>query len=623
MKGKQAGFLDSLLDVFKPKKGKPSGTPPVFAHPPPAAKAPSALKSIRQLAHKLNRMDPKASQAFVKSLSQDIGTEAGGAAAKQMSLEAEVIVRNVQKALGPMVEEAMGKGRTKAMDWGREAFQKGRRLARTGGALGLAGGAAGAATGALQDKHREGLSRGIAGGLLGAAAMAAVIPKKVGTSGKGMLPLLGGALLGGSFAGYTAKGTWSGKKSKKKEASMFEGHKYAGVTLDYYDDHGETLKSMFPTPDELPDMIKSANVQAKDKLPNEAFALIMLDSGHVFRKFACADPGTTAMSVIYFMEHGNKLPEDAQKTAATNLVQACIEHGILPPAALTKTSAPRYAQLVSVNGQKLEEPVSIQTKLATVDVTGKNPEPKVVVDRPVDEDDYAVKLADGSLHYPIDTWERVKTAEAYFQEERIRMDPEVRRQYAVKLARKSYIIGYPLDRNIVELGALSYHGDGHLKYAMEMRKSAFEPASAEREFLDDLFEKRAEVHPEVYAECLKRFDTMNDLNSGWDQVILDPWASTFGVKTAAVVWEQGAERVTEEELVNLAHNDPEAVKRQFTEQFLDQFQKDPVTLFNSMPDPQKKLLARLAGDVAHSGESEFMATKAPEQAAGGHEKSLP
>lgn len=404
---------------------------------------------------------------------------------------------------------------------------------------------------------------------------------------------------------------------------MPDGHKYAGVTLDYYDDHGETLKALFPTAEQLPDMIKSANVQPKERLPNEAFALIMLDQGHVFRKFACADPGTTAMSVIYFMEHGDKLPEEAQKTAASNLVAACVEHGILPPATLTKVAMAVNGRVVQVGDQKLDVSVSATvTKLAAVDVTGKSPEPKIVVDRPVDEDDYAVKLADGSLHYPIDTWERVKTAEAYFQEERIRMDPEVRRQYAVKLARKSYIIGFPLDQNIIELGALSYHSDGHLKYAVEMRKAAFEPTSVEREFLDDLFEKRAEVHPEVYAECLKRFDTMNNLNRGWDHVILDPWASTFGVKTAAVVWEQGAERVTEEELINLAHNDPEAIKQQFTEQFLDQFQKDPVTLFNSMPDPQKKLLARLAVDVASSGGSEFMATKAPEQAAGGHEKSL-
>lgn len=433
---------------------------------------------------------------------------------------------------------------------------------------------------------------------------------------------------------------------------MSDGHKYAGVTLDYYDDHGETLKALFPTPDALPDMIKSANVRPKEKLANEAFALIMLDQGHVFRKYACADAGTTSMSAIYFMEHGNKLPEEAQKTAAANLVRACVHYGIMPPAEMTKvadlspggiadnkggydqgqmsmgakvemehTNNPAMAKEISRD--HLEEVPDYYTRLAkmergaperekeaqVVDVTGKKPELHIVRDRPDDENLYAVKLADGTLHYPIDTWDRVKTAEAYFQDERIRMDPEIRRQYAVKLARQSYFLGYPLDSDIVELGALSYHNDGHLKHASEMRKAAFPSESHENEFLDELFEKRADLHPEVYAECLKRFDMMNDLDQGWDHVILDPWASTFGVKTAAVAWEDGADRVTEEELINLARNNSGHLDGQFSEYFTLEFLKDPVTLFNSLPDPQKRIISRMAVDLASKGSSEFMPTK--------------
>ena len=524
---------------------------------------------------------------------------------------------------------------------------------------------------------------------------------------------------------------------------MLEGHKYAGVTLDYYDDHGETLKSMFPTLDDLPEMIKSADIRPKEKLPNEAFALIMLDRGHAFRKFACVDPGTTAMSTIYFMEHGGKLPEEAQKTAATNLVGACLEHGIMPPAEMTKASMsgnwgmkkkaadddeaedkgrpptpeqkakiqdflrsnsnlsddefhafvedmgvnPHFAEPIAyemahksksaskdiISGgkadskpagdfspsqmamrkkvemehsnspalakeisrdhleefpdyysrlKKMEDEAKKEKKANVVDVTGQSPKTRVVMSRPVDENDYAVKTADGTLRYPIDTWDRVKTAEAYFQENKIRMEPEVRRQYAVKLARKSFISGYPLAADITELGALGYNNDEHLRDAIEMRKTACDPVSGEREFLTDLFEKRSEISPEVYAECLRRFDIMSGLDHGWDKVVLDPWASTFGVKTASVVWEQGAERVTEEELVNLARNGSKMVKKQFSTEFADQFQKDPVAMFESMPDPQKKLLSRMAGDVAHSGESEFMPTRASEQAGGGHKASL-
>ena len=396
----------------------------------------------------------------------------------------------------------------------------------------------------------------------------------------------GVGLLAGTGAGYTINEL---RRRAKENPSMSEGHKYAGVTLDYYDDQGETLKALFPTPDELPDMIKSANVRPKEKLANEAFALIMLDQGHVFRKFACADAGTTMMSSIYFMEHGDKLTKEAQQVAATNLVAACVAHGIMPPTEMTKVAG--------------------DFNDSVVDVTGQSPEPKVVDDRPTNENEYAVKLADGSLHYPIDTWDRVKTAEAYFQDERNRMDPEIRRQYAVKLARQSYFMGYPLDKDIVELGALSYHSDGHLKYASEMRKAAFPSGSDEHEFLDEIFEKRSEIQPEVYAECLKRFDMMNGLDQGWDQVILDPWTSTFGVKTASVVWEDGADRVTEEELTNLGRNNTGHLEGQFTDHFALEFLKDPVGVFNSMPDPQKRIISRMAVDLASKGSSEFMPTK--------------
>lgn len=434
------------------------------------------------------------------------------------------------------------------------------------------------------------------------------------------------------------------------------GFKYAGVTLDYYDDRGETLKALFPNPDHLPDEIKTASVRPKEKLPNEAFALIMLDQGHVFRKYACADPGTTMMSSIYFMEYGDRLPEEAQKTAAVNLVAACLRHNIMPPAEMTKvaedmipggkademtdsdfpkkqmemgqkvemehTGDPKKAREISRDHleefpdyytrlSKMEDEAkkAKEKKASVVDVTGKKPAPRVVHTRPTDENLYAVKLADGSLHYPIDTWDRIKTAEQYFQDERVRMDPEIRRQYAVKLARQAYIMGYPLDRDIVELGALSYHNDGHLKHACEMRKAAFPRNSAEHEFLDDLFEKRAQIQPETYAECLKRFDMMNELDRGWDHVILDPWASTFGIKTAAIAWEDGADRVTEEELINLARNNYGHLAGNYSSYFALEFSKDPVGVFNSLPDPQKRLLARTAVDLASKGESEFMPTK--------------
>ncbi len=556
-------------------------------------------------------------------------------------------------------------------------------------------------------------------------------------------------------------------------------NKYAGVTLDWYDDKGATLKAKFPTVDALPDVIKEAGIRPKEKLAHEDFALVAVDEGHVMRKYACHDPGTTAMSVIYFMEHGDKLPEGAQKLAAVNLTKACYDHGLEPPPVLAKLAilnpgtvsgalaggpgrrfegaahgtvggllggaaggalggmagmglgalarspgmggllggglgalygswrggramgrlarppeaaapapAPKTAAITRYDhlpplataspGERLPVDAGLlsgalggsfaggylgrrlggipgallggmggglsggaggllagqeirrlrhggpekEKSSGVIDITGQRPKPKVKTAQPKNDSDYAVVLPDGSRHYPIDSWDLVKKAEVYFSEEGLRMQPEIRRQFAVKLAAKARAIGYPLEGEIVEAGSTSYAAPGHLKAAVEMRKIACAPGGP-REWLDELFEKHASLEPGVYVECLRRFDVEQGLDRGWDRVVLDPWASTFGInKTAEVVWESGAERVTDEALHELATNFGDDLKDQFTEDFVNEFQKDPVALFNSMPDPQKKILSRMANDSASYGASEQWGTKSPTGRLEGHKKAL-
>lgn len=542
-------------------------------------------------------------------------------------------------------------------------------------------------------------------------------------------------------------------------------NKYAGVTLDWYDDRGTTLKAVFPGPDKLPGIIKGADIRPLEKLGNEDFALIALDEGHVMRKYACHDPGTTAMSVIYFMEHGDKLPENAQKLAAANLARACVRFDMKPPEALKKaatgtiggggavgnpekesqkqaalykaavspewvkgtvarwapkatreailsgpaalrrhttrllsaaerhpykagaksealakelthqgfaakgfrhpkelkaarevllargygtktaadvlaggkadektnsdfskkqlemgkkvemehTKSPQVAAEISRDHleefgdyytrlDKMEEEAKMDKAANVVDITGERPTPKFKTASPTGPDDYAVIL-DGKGYYPIHSWDMVKKAEVYYQEEHKRMQPEVRRQYAVKLASKAAAMGYPLDPDILEAGSTGWAPQGHLKAAVEMRKIACSPHSEDRKFLDELFEKRASLEPPTYAEVLRRFDVGHGLDKGWDHIILDPWASTYGLnKSAEVVWEDGADRVTSEDLLRLSQNHA-AFNREFTDEFRKEFQKDPVSIFESLPLPQKRVIARLASDLPYESES--------------------
>jgi hypothetical protein len=52
-----------------------------------------------------------------------------------------------------------------------------------------------------------------------------------------------------------------------------------------------------------------------------------------------------------------------------------------------------------------------------------------------------------------------------------------------------------------------------------------------------------------------------------------------------VVWEDGADRVTRDGLQNLADNRLDLVVQRFTYQVANEFKKDPMGIFESMPLP--------------------------------------
>ena len=118
--------------------------------------------------------------------------------------------------------------------------------------------------------------------------------------------------------------------------------KIGGLVLDVRDDYdGQVLRQIWASDAELPELIKSAmpiTPELDARLPDDRFALVLIDDNVVLRKFACVDAGGTALSVEYFLHTGHRLPEEAQKVAAANLMTACGWFGIEPPADLEKVA---------------------------------------------------------------------------------------------------------------------------------------------------------------------------------------------------------------------------------------------------------------------------------------------
>lgn len=118
--------------------------------------------------------------------------------------------------------------------------------------------------------------------------------------------------------------------------------KLSGLILDVYDDtEGVVLRELFSSSGEIPDMAKEAHAlsaEDRDGLPDEAFALVLVNNEVELKKFATVDETNTALSVMYFNKTAHRLPEEAQSVAAENLWAACEMHGLEAPEWLKKTA---------------------------------------------------------------------------------------------------------------------------------------------------------------------------------------------------------------------------------------------------------------------------------------------
>ena len=393
----------------------------------------------------------------------------------------------------------------------------------------------------------------------------------------------------------------------------------AGTVVDPYDDNFYSLKEMF-SDGQPPEFIKQASIMDRNQLrslPDHAFAVVVLGAGGPLRKFACVDKAHTAVNVMYFLRHQDELPEAVKVKAAANLFRACEHFGLEPPAPLTKTAAGGKLLIkgdgaeivVRPNGEKTSEVTG--TRVMPLTQPARKRKTASVMESPyVEADAVAPKVKTASRYDPGVTvlggalpllgYDQVIAAKDYFDEYGLSMHPRQRHEFCVKLAARAAQIGLPVSDAVQKYGSRSYAPTGEIKVAFEMRKQVWRDLrgrqhGAEGEMLDQLFEKRASLSPEVLVEALSELDIQTGIDSYWDSGIPDPWHSVFGFqKKAQWSWTQANEHLTEEALKRLVAEDKDALKSAFGEQVTEGLTKDPITIFDSLPLEQKRIVARMA-----------------------------
>ncbi len=336
---------------------------------------------------------------------------------------------------------------------------------------------------------------------------------------------------------------------------------------DVYDDMAHGLQIAKDHQDQL----ASLDISDASELHDAAFALnLMTKMGSVVRKFAIKTPDDTSMSVFYFSKTAERLPLPARKTAATFLKMACKGHKLV-----SSIKVDQYAD---------DEIEDNMLKIAELD--GLPPEPVQLSD-----DHYALQTEDGKLMYPIDSPENVKRAATYFSENLVQIPPAYRAQMAVKIATRAAQVEAslrPEDIENLEQYASDHYGN-ILKVAMAERRDALQNDPSAVNLLDQLMEKRASMTAYSFAVALENFDKMTGLDAKWDSHIIDPYQSAMGgVKFASAV-EINGQSIDEDQLKAVAEGDQ--LTEKFGSDFATEFASDPVTIFKSLPTPEKTLIA--------------------------------
>lgn len=459
--------------------------------------------------------------------------------------------------------------------------------------------------------------------------------------------------------------------------------KLSGLVLDIFDDNGDILRSIYPTREAIPGSIKTAHILSSDErdhLPDDVFALVMVNEDQKFRKFACVDEGNTRLSVGFFLKTAEKLPTEVQKIAASNLLTACAWYGIDPPQELQKVAgildggmkalnaagqvmsvhstykdmqntreATRHAQeetgspLVTLDeirafkkqGEASGSSVMPQTdadlttpekskaviKKAEKDVPpdtvtppmkeqpDKLPQAKVMkpvvdmtgVSPPVKHCEKKASVYALGDQYPLDSYEQVKTASAYFDEFSCRFTPADRHTYCVNLVKRAEALNIPVSDLVHKYGSETYAPEDEIKVAFASRRDLIANDTL-RHVLDALEKQAGQIDPEVFCHALVEFDKTAGLAHLWDGHVVDPYWSTFGFQKEAEFSEiLGNDRVTAKDLINMANDTSSLLRANFSADMAEEFKKDPVGVYKSLPVTQRKMLARMTGNYRNQG----------------------
>lgn len=373
----------------------------------------------------------------------------------------------------------------------------------------------------------------------------------------------------------------------------------------------------------LPDEFKNMKIFTPEELsvlPDNDFALIFAaKDGDVHRRFPIPDIDNAIVSAIYLKKVYEDIPVHAASMAARNILNVLdsqnVQYGnsIMWP---IKEGLYEIRDLAkNPKGNVYREPKSSQEEEFRKGQDDEISKAKTARAQLKDEDFAFVTEKEGRKHrlFPIDTATNIKRAEAYFDANFKLFTPEQRNVFAKAVQAKAAqlnckvasaalsqyascrwapSVGLSIDARIQRIRErhVKLASDGHY---VDGGSAVFQTIQG----YNDLKEKAGKCDIHKFASALNTLDKIAGLTACYGKTLSDAFVSTYdghpdsftektaGISTLSTMF--GGKRITDDMLKNMDIGDLGGLIDGDT---LEELQKDPIAVFESLPMPYKSAI---------------------------------
>lgn len=315
-------------------------------------------------------------------------------------------------------------------------------------------------------------------------------------------------------------------------------------------------------------VVKEASWVEKAELHDRDFALILVDNeGKEHRKYAMFDAGNTILSTYYFLNNTPNIGDAGIKLAAANLAEALYYQ--IP----NSSTSPEWKELMSIS-------LGVEKTAGVID------------ERRAMYSPHHVDSEKTAAAEEVNPFDLIKEASTHWAS----VPLFEKRAAAIRICSIADTVGATVPEKIAQ-----YTGD-FLSPNFEMLMSHRTHRTSNEEVQDGyrrLSKLAYAMEPSEVVEALFLLDEKAGLLNKYASSLPDPVLcvfSTGATKEASWSWTRGSDSVNERQLTSYASavSSFSILEKLFGEQFRDSFRRNPIKVFEKLPEEQQTIIARMA-----------------------------